>query len=50
MGSVIEKKGELQSKALSLEQQKEQEKKRQEELAVKLKEMKAAFLRGNKLK
>lgn len=46
----MEKKDQLKSKALTLEQEKEIQRKRQEELAQKLKEMKEAFLRGNKLK
>ena len=33
-----------------LEQKRQEEKKRQEELAHKLKDMKQAFIRGNKLK
>lgn len=38
------------NKAKNLEEEKETEKKRQEELAKKLKDIKEAFLRGNKLK
>ena len=50
MGEDLEKKNELLRKKQLADQQKEEEKLKQEELALKLKEMKEKLLHGDKLK